>query len=126
MHRGIGIAAAALGATAVVLGAFGAHGLQSRLDAAALHVWQTAVEYQFWHALALLAVATLAPAKTARGWRASAVALLIGAFLFCGSLYALALGAPRWFGAVAPVGGASLIAGWVLLGTAFWCSAASK
>jgi uncharacterized membrane protein YgdD (TMEM256/DUF423 family) len=62
MQRGFGIAAAALGASAVALGAFGAHALQGCLDETALHVWHTAVEYQFWHALALLGVCALAPA----------------------------------------------------------------
>ena len=126
MRRAIGIAAAALGAGAVILGAFGAHALQGRLDEAALHVWHTAVEYQFWHALALLALACIPPAVGERLLRACAIAFCAGTALFCASLYALALGAPHWLGAITPVGGASLILGWVLLGTAFWCSAASK
>jgi len=126
MQRAIGIAAAAFGASAVILGAFGAHALQSRLDEAALRIWHTAVEYQFWHALALLALGGFSPMRGTRVLRASAIAFCAGTALFCGSLYALALGAPHWFGAITPLGGLSLIAGWVLLGTAFWCSAASK
>jgi uncharacterized membrane protein YgdD (TMEM256/DUF423 family) len=123
MRRAFGIAAAVLGASAVALGAFGAHALQGRLDEAALRIWHTAVEYQFWHALVLLALATLAPARAPRLLRASGIAFCLGTFLFCGSLYALALGAPRWVGAITPLGGLSLILGWTLSGL-FWCTAA--
>jgi uncharacterized membrane protein YgdD (TMEM256/DUF423 family) len=124
MRRGWGISAAAFGASAVALGAFGAHALRGRLDEATLALWRTAVDYQFWHALALLALAGFAPAT--RLWRASGIALCVGTLLFCGSLYALALGAPHWVGVLTPLGGLSLMVGWILLGSAFWCSAASK
>jgi len=119
MQRGFGIAAAALGASAVALGAFGVHALQGRLDEAALHVWHTAVEYQFWHALALLGVCALAPARESRAGRAAGIAFVAGTAIFSGSLYALALGAPRWFGMITPFGGLALIGGWVLLGFAW-------
>jgi uncharacterized membrane protein YgdD (TMEM256/DUF423 family) len=119
MRRRAGIAAAALGASAVVLGAFGAHALQTRLDAAALALWHTAVEYQFWHALALLAVAGFAPAIDTRTWSASGIAFVVGTILFCGSLYALALGAPRVVGFVTPFGGLALIVGWICFGIAW-------
>ena len=124
-QRGFGIAAAALGASAVALGAFGAHALQGRLDEAALRVWHTAVEYQFWHALALLGVCALAPAHEWRAWRAAGIAFVAGTLIFSGSLYALALGAPRWFGMITPFGGLALIGGWVLLGFA-WRSGARR
>ena len=120
MPRAYGIIAAALGASAVILGAFGAHALQSRLDEAALRIWHTAVEYQFWHALALVALAGFVPAHSPRAWRASAVAFIAGTLLFCGSLYALALGTPRWVGMITPFGGLALVAGWLLLGVAMW------
>ncbi len=126
MLRGFGIAAAALGATAVVLGAFGAHALHGRIDDSALQIWRTAVDYQFWHALALLAVAGFASVRNARAWRASGIAFIAGSVAFCASLYALALGAPRWIGAITPLGGICLIVGWLLLGFALWCSAASE
>ena len=122
MNRAIGITAAAFGATAVVLGAFGAHALRGRIDEAALQVWHTAVEYQFWHTLALLALACFG-VPPPRSARFAAVAFSFGIVLFSGSLYALALGAPRWFGAVTPCGGAAFIAGWILLGCAC-CGAA--
>jgi len=118
--RNPAIIAAVLGALAVVLGAFGAHALRGQLDAGSLQVWHTAVDYQFWHALALLGLASAPPSR----WRiASSIAFTMGVVLFCGSLYALALGAPRWIGAITPVGGLTFIAGWVCLGSAFWRSA---
>ena len=116
MIRNPAIIAAAAGALAVMLGAFGAHALRGQLDVQALEVWHTAVNYQFWHALALLGLAA-APASR---WRLAAVfAFSAGVVLFCGSLYALALGAPRLIGAITPVGGVALIAGWMCLGVCF-------
>jgi uncharacterized membrane protein YgdD (TMEM256/DUF423 family) len=120
MIRSPAIGAATAGALAVVLGAFGAHALHGQLDADALQIWHTAVDYQFWHALALLGLAA-APASR---WRfVGALAFSLGIILFCGSLYALALGAPRLIGAITPLGGLSLLAGWLCLGGAFWRSA---
>ena len=118
--RRIAVLAAGSGALAVALGAFGAHALRDELEPAALQIWHTAVEYQFWHALALLAV-MFAPESR---WRsASALAFFMGIAFFCGSLYALALGAHRAFGAITPLGGACLIAGWISLAAAFWRTA---
>ena len=101
-------------ALAVALGAFGAHALKARLAPEALDIWRTGVTYHAWHALALVAVGLLmlhAPGSGAlrvAGWLFAA-----GIVLFGGSLYALALGAPRAFGAVTPFGGLAFIAGWV-------------
>lgn len=108
------VTGALLGALAVALGAFGAHGLKARFSPDALALWNTAVQYHFWHALGVLTMGLAAfhfdPAWTkAAGWLLAA-----GTALFCGSLYALALGAPRALGALAPVGGMALIAGWLL------------
>jgi uncharacterized membrane protein YgdD (TMEM256/DUF423 family) len=111
--------AAVFGALGVLLGAFGAHALRGQLDDAGLQAWHTAVEYQFWHALALLAV-SLSSAVEPRWRRASGVAFVIGIILFCGSLYALALGAPRIVGTLTPIGGLALIAGWVLLALGYY------
>ena len=119
MNRAFGIVAAALGAAAVMFGAFGAHALRSQLDEASLQIWHTAVEYQFWHALAVLALAACAPVHDRRWWRAAAIAFIGGIVGFSGSLYALALGAPHWIGAITPLGGVALIAGWILLAIAF-------
>lgn len=101
------------GASAVLLGAYGAHGLDRVLDARHHQIWETAVRYQFWHALAL----TVAVAVQRRGSaRATAiVSFATGIALFSGSLYALALGAPRWVGMVTPVGGVAFVVGWIAL-----------
>ncbi|MBN8887679.1 MAG: DUF423 domain-containing protein [Rudaea sp.] len=107
---------ALFGALGVVLGAFGAHALRGVLDEAALRTWHTAVEYQLWHALALLAVSLALPPSRWR--RVSAFAFAIGIVLFSGSLYALALGAPRLVGVITPFGGVALIAGWSALAVA--------
>ncbi|MGN6518374.1 MAG: DUF423 domain-containing protein [Dokdonella sp.] len=103
------------GAAAVALGAFGAHALRGVLDAAALATWRTAVEYQFWHALALLACGMLAHQQEGRSLRIATFAFATGTVLFCASLYLLALGAPRWLGAITPLGGVAFIVGWIAL-----------
>jgi uncharacterized membrane protein YgdD (TMEM256/DUF423 family) len=104
------------GAAGVALGAFGAHALKARLAPDMLAVWQTAVQYHFWHALALVAigilVATSLPASTALKW--SGWLMVAGLALFSGSLYALALTGARWLGAITPFGGAAWIVAWVL------------
>ncbi len=114
------IVAAVLGAAAVALGAFGAHALRGTLDDHALAIWHTAVDYQFWHALALLGVGVLARDRPTSTLFFAASAFVIGSVLFCGSLYALALGAPRFIGAITPLGGVGLIAGWLALATHAW------
>lgn len=102
---------AILGGLAVALGAFGAHALQSRIGAEALGWWHTAVEYQMWHALAVLAVGL----SGLRWARLPAWLFAGGSVVFCGTLYAIALGAPRWLGAITPLGGLAMIVGWVVL-----------
>ena len=99
----------------MVLGAFGAHALKAQLSAEALATWQTAVQYHFWHALALLAVAL---AGTGPWFKTAAWLMIAGLFLFSGSLYALALGAPRGLGMVTPLGGVTLILGWLAFAVA--------
>jgi len=101
------------GASAVVLGAFGAHALRGVLDGRGTELWHTAVNYHFWHALALVLAVTVA---TGRAARVATIAYAVGIVVFCGSLYALALGAPRWFGAITPLGGVAFIVGWIALG----------
>ncbi|HEX5961772.1 MAG TPA: DUF423 domain-containing protein [Rhodanobacteraceae bacterium] len=113
-----GVAAAAAGASAVVLGALGAHALHTQLSAPMLDVWHTAVRFQFWHALVLAVCALLRPSHAAR---LAAALCASGIVLFCGSLYALALGAPHQFGLLTPLGGFALVCGWIALGAAFWC-----
>lgn len=104
-------AGALLAALGVALGAFGAHGLRSLLDASALGWWQTAVQYQMWHAVGLLA---LGAARLPRSLLPAAL-LTVGTVVFAGTLYLMALGGPRWLGAVTPIGGSLMILGWVVL-----------
>ena len=101
------------GASAVLLGAFGALALQGVLDARHSELWHTAVNYHVWHALALVLVVGLG---CGRSGRFATAAFAIGIVLFSGSLYALALGAPRWTGIITPFGGLAFIAGWIALG----------
>ena len=104
------------GATAVVFGAFGAHALRGVLDERGLDLWRTAVNYHFWHALALALIAFTA--SPGRPRRIALPAFAIGIVLFSGSLYALALGAPRLIGLITPLGGVAFIVGWIALGFA--------
>ncbi len=97
------------GLATVALGAFGAHGLADRLSPEALEWWETATLYALAHALA----AYVAPTPAAR-------AFLVGVLLFAGSLYAMALGAPRMLGAVTPFGGLAFLLGWGLTARAAW------
>jgi len=101
-------------ATATVLGAFGAHALQARLPADRLQVYETAVRYQFYHALGVLAIGVAALTIDTPLLRWSAGLLIVGICVFSGSLYALCVGAPRALGIVTPLGGLALIAGWVV------------
>ncbi len=103
-------------ALAVAVGAFGAHGLGDRLTIESLAVYQTGVQYHFWHALGLLAVGLLCRQLPESAWLRSAGWLLAaGVVLFSGSLYALALGAPRSLGIVTPFGGVAFMLGWVAM-----------
>lgn len=109
----IGLLVGIAGASAVLLGAFGAHALRGVLDARGIELWHTAVNYHAWHALALAVAAGLG---RGRSGRVAMAALVMGIVLFSGSLYALALGAPRWVGIVTPFGGLAFVAGWLALG----------
>jgi uncharacterized membrane protein YgdD (TMEM256/DUF423 family) len=120
-------AGAILGGLAVAAGAFGAHGLQGqvasgRITQRMLENFETAARYQMYHALALLAVGLLAGrfgeassrgAIDVVGW-----AFLAGTVIFSGTLYGIALGGPKWLGAITPIGGTALIVGWVALAVA--------
>ncbi|HKM36592.1 MAG TPA: DUF423 domain-containing protein [Thiopseudomonas sp.] len=113
MRYGIFIAAI-FGATAVLLGAFAAHGLKHILSVEHLAVLQTGVHYQFIHALALLLVALLAQQQASRALVYSAVFFTLGILLFSGSLYLLVL-TPLTPGVVTPIGGVLLVLGWLSL-----------
>jgi uncharacterized membrane protein YgdD (TMEM256/DUF423 family) len=101
------------GASAVLLGAFGAHALKDTLDARSLELWHTAVNYHAWHALALVLAVGVG---FGRSRRVAIAAFALGIVLFSGSLYALALGAPRWTGIITPFGGVAFLVGWIALG----------
>ena len=113
--------AAFSGMLAVVFGAFGAHALKNRLDDYALGVFQTAVQYHFYHSLALLAVGVIALSQPqtvllkSSGWL-----FLLGVVIFSGSLYVLSLSGVKWLGAITPLGGLAFIAGWACLIASAW------
>lgn len=110
-----GALAAGLG---VVLGAFGAHGLKSRVEPELLSVFETGVRYHIYHALALLAVGLAASRWTSPLFGASGWLFVGGILIFSGSLYLMTFTGARWLGAVTPVGGLAFIAGWALLAVA--------
>lgn len=110
------VIAGALGASAVIAGAFGAHGLKDRLSAEMTAVYHTAVEYHIYHALAMLALGVASERIWTSRWAATAcTAWIAGVTIFSGSLYLLALTEIRWLGAITPIGGVALILGWVFL-----------
>ena len=109
------------GAIAVGLGAFGAHGLEGRLTEDLLATYQTAVSYQLYHTLALIAVVLAigrwpdSKLPTISGW------LFVGGIVvFSGSLYLLVITGISWLGAITPIGGVAFIAGWLLLAVGAW------
>ncbi len=118
MRRGgIAVAGALLAGLGVALGAFGAHGLRAVLGASELGWWNTAVQYQMWHAVGLVGIAAL---PGPRRW--PALLLLLGTTIFSGTLYVMALTGMRWLGAVTPIGGLLMIAGWLALALGLWRS----
>jgi len=115
------VAASMLMALAVAFGAFGAHALKARLAPDMLAIWQTGVTYHAWHALALLALGLLLlHAPQSGALRIAAWLFVAGIVLFAGSLYLLALGAPRIIGAITPLGGVAFIAGWIVVVAGVW------
>jgi uncharacterized membrane protein YgdD (TMEM256/DUF423 family) len=100
-------------AVAIGAGAFGAHGLRSVLSPDARGLWETAVRYLVIGAVGVIGVGLAADLRPSRTWSLVGAALLAGAVIFSTTLAALALGAPRWLGAVTPVGGVLLILGYV-------------
>ena len=110
-----------LGGLAVAAGAFGAHGLKAFLEAhGQAGNWETAARYALVHALATVAVGTLAAVRPAPGLAAAGWCFLVGTAIFSGCLFALAVSGIKILGAVVPIGGVLLIAGWMLLAYAGW------
>lgn len=106
---------AALCGLGVVLGAFGAHGLRARVTPDMLAVFETGVRYHLIHALGLLAVAWAASRWPAAWVSAAGWLFVAGIVIFSGSLYLLVMTGTRWLGAITPIGGLCLIAGWAVL-----------
>src|SRR5688500_17359198 len=101
---------------AVAAGAFGAHALSDRLAPDRLAQFELAARYQLYHALALFAVAFVADRFPGQNAERAGYAFVVGILIFCGTVYALAFGAPRWLGAITPIGGVSFLIGWFFLG----------
>lgn len=106
---------AIFGLLGVAAGAFGAHVLRDRLTPDDLQIFETAVRYQMYHALALLAVGILGSRLPSSSVSAAGWCFLVGIIIFSGSLYLLVFTGARWWGAVTPIGGVSFLTGWVFL-----------
>ena len=121
MAKTLLLMAAISGMLAVALGAFGAHGLKSRLTLELMSVYQTAVQYHFYHTFALLIVGLLlVQYPDAQLLKVSGYLFVAGLVVFSGSLYVLALTGIKWLGAITPLGGLALIAGWITMAIAIY------
>jgi uncharacterized membrane protein YgdD (TMEM256/DUF423 family) len=108
-------------AFSVIFGAFGAHALKKHLEPSDLEIFEIGVRYQTSHAIALLMVGLVLAKVDGMAIQAAGWCFVAGILVFSGSLYALVLTGHRWLGAVTPIGGLLLIAGWVALAVgAFW------
>jgi uncharacterized membrane protein YgdD (TMEM256/DUF423 family) len=107
------VVGAIYGFMAVACGAFGAHALQSRLDARLLQIWHTASHYQMAHALALVALGSWLSSNPGQNANVAGVGFSVGTLIFSGSLYLLALTDIRWLGAITPIGGTLFLTGWL-------------
>ncbi len=108
-------AGAGLAALAVILGAFGAHGLKAKVSPEDLIIFETGVRYHFYHALGLILLGLLGFHYPSDILQAPAVLLSIGMLIFSGSLYVLVLFGMRGLGAITPIGGVAMVGGWLLL-----------
>ncbi|MDG1772972.1 MAG: DUF423 domain-containing protein [Oceanicoccus sp.] len=121
MAKTLLIIAAISGLLAVAIGAFGAHGLKGRVTTDLMAVYQTGVQYHFYHTLALLLVGILmlqfpeVSLLTWTGWL-----FIAGIIIFSGSLYVMALTGIKWLGAITPIGGVAFIAGWLTMAIAVY------
>ena len=123
MQKIILLTASAFGAISVMIGAFGAHALRAMLEAQGrLDTFETAVKYQFYHTLALLAIGLLMYKINDKLLGYAGYSMIGGVLIFSGSLYILCLTGIRWLGAITPIGGVLMIVGWALL---FWAVARS-
>jgi len=104
-----------LAALAVSIGAFGAHGLKSKVSSEDLVIFETGVRYQMYHSLGLILIGILGFHYPLNIIQLPAILFLIGIIIFSGTLYLIPLTGLRWFGAITPIGGTALIAGWIVL-----------
>ncbi len=118
MNNGRIIIIACFGFSAVVLGAWGAHGLKPHLSPDETQWFETANRYHFYHTLAMLCVAVMAAKPGSRWIRFSFIAFLTGILFFSGSLYLMAAAGWRFLGPLTPMGGVALLAGWAMLAVA--------
>jgi len=118
MDRTFMFVGALMGFIGVGLGAFGAHALRGRLSPEMLAVFETAVRYQMYHAIALLAVAAFMARAEGRAVMVAGWSFIAGILIFSGSLYALAMTGVTMLGAVTPIGGVAFLAGWIALAIA--------
>ena len=115
---------AAMLCLATAFGAYGSHALAAQTDAATWIAFSTAVDYQFYHGLGLLAVSVFTERNPrARLIRLAGWLLAIGIVLFCGGIYATTFGAPQGFGAVVPMGGIAFMLAWAVLASGAWTAA---
>lgn len=106
-------------AIAIAAGAFGAHGLESRLQARELELWETAARYLIYGGFGLM-ILGLAANTLGRSLGSAGFSLLIGSVIFSGTVFVLALGGPRWLGAITPIGGTLMIFGFLLFAFRAW------
>ena len=109
------IIGSALAALAVAIGAFGAHGLKSRISADDLIIFETGVRYQMYHSLALILLGLIGVNFQSNVVQLPAILFLVGIIIFSGTLYLIPLTGLRWLGAITPIGGTALILGWIML-----------
>jgi len=105
---------ALLGAVSVIAGAFGAHALAARLEPRELALWETAARYLMYGAFAMILLGLFGRQGSAKGVDGAGWCLLAGSLIFSGTVFALALGSPRWLGAITPIGGTLLIIGFLI------------
>ncbi|ADN77019.1 protein of unknown function DUF423 [Ferrimonas balearica DSM 9799] len=115
MSRLFLLIAALLGLLATGLGAYGAHGLPGKVSPHLVDSFNTAVQYQFFHALALMAIGLWLMREQSRLLVAAGIAMILGMLAFSGSIYALVLLGSKGFGPITPMGGMTLMVGWGLL-----------
>jgi len=109
------VVGALLGLVGVGAGAMGAHALRGRIDEQALGWWETAAHYAQVHAVLIVAIALVCAPPRPRLVSTSLVSLAVGVVIFAGTLDAMALGGPRWLGAITPLGGTCLLVGWLAI-----------